>query len=69
MEYGAISPSDNCAGEWAMWETITRNEKDGVGREKPDADKVDDINIVTEVKEEVVPGSLLVSDETEGYEV
>jgi hypothetical protein len=60
MENKAISPSDDGAGKRAMRKTIARDEKGGVGREKPDENKVEEVDIVTEVEEEVVPGSLLV---------
>lgn len=69
MENEAIPPSDDGTSKWAMRKTITSDEKGGIGREKPDVNEVDDVDIVTEVEKEVVPSSFLVCDKAEGEKI
>ena len=71
MEDKTVTPRNNRAGEGAMRETIRRDEHGGTGREKPYVDETNDIRVVAQVEEEVVPQFLFVCisthrDEDEG---
>ena len=66
MEDKTVTPSNNRAGEGAMRETIRRNEHGGTRREEPYVDETNDIRVVAQVEEEVVPQLLFVCISTYG---
>ena len=60
MEHQTISPSDDSASQSPMGQTVARHPQPYVGREHPEEQEVEDVRVVTQVEQEVVPIALLV---------
>ena len=60
VEHETIPPSDNRTSQRTQRETITSDEQCRTVRHAPDVDEIEDIGVIAEVEEEVVPGAFLV---------
>ena len=60
VEYKTIPPGDDRASQGAQGETVASDEQSWTVGHCPDEDQVEDVDIVAEVEEEIVPGALLV---------
>ena len=65
VEHETIPPSDNRTSQRTQRETVTSDEQCRTVRHAPDVDEIEDIGVIAEVEEEVVPCALLVHVHTE----
>ncbi len=69
MENKTIPPSDDRASQRAQGKTVTSNKQGCAVRHCPDEDQVEDVDIVAQVEEEIVPCAFLIIVGAEGKEV
>ena len=55
-----IPPGDDSTSQRAQRQAVTRDEECGTRRHSPYEDEIEDVGVVAEVEEEVVPCALLV---------
>lgn len=60
MEHQTIPPSNHCARQGPMRQTIASNKECRTRRKEPDIDEVEDGHIVAQIEKEVVPCAFLV---------
>ena len=69
VEDEAVSPRNHCTRKRSVREAITCEEHGGARWKDPDVYEIEDVAVVAEVEEEIVPGALLVLVPAEGDEV